>query len=111
MHPKKKKTEVQPNILSFCELCKSPFLDHEQDLAGPKQGLLMFLITKPGYLSSSKTAFRTKKISYQSTPSITLTPREWPGKVSVDSQGPWQSSPAPSSSENQLPSEGDSLQP
>lgn len=61
--------------------------------------------------SLSKTVFRTKKISYQSTPSITLTPREWPGKASVVSQGPWQSSPAPSSSENQLPSEGDSLQP
>lgn len=50
-------------------------------------------------------------ISYQSTLSIKLTPREWPGKASVVSRGPWQSSPAPSSLENQLPSEGDSLQP
>jgi len=69
----------------------------------------MFLITKPGYLSSL--VFRTKKISYHSAPSITLTPREWPGKASVVSQGPWRSSPTPSSSENQRPSEGDSLQP
>lgn len=109
MHPKKR-LKYSPIIFHSVNSVKSPFLDHEQDLAGPEQGLLMFLITKPGYLSSSKTVFRTEKISYQST-SITLTPREWPGTASVDSQGPLQSSPAPSSSENQLPSEGDSLQP
>lgn len=43
--------------------------------------------------------------------SVVLTPRGWPGRASWVSPGPWQSSPAPSSSGSQQPSEEDSLPP